>query len=254
MKWLICSLAFLFSVQLTLPLSAQEPPPEKGRFLRKWFNKRRQKKEEKNLPSKELLSLHILPFQELDRTFFLYQPSNLPSNPLRPVMILLHGGGKADGDELFQRTAVSSLADREGFLAVFPNGVDAQWNDGRKSSFRKNQQTNYIDDVGFISFLIDHLVAQYQADSQRFYVLGVSNGGMMTFRLGIELGSKLTAIAPIIANLPTNLASLTPSRPIPILIMNGTQDPFVPWEGGPVNIFGKNMGPSSLLTKRFNIG
>ncbi len=75
----------------------------------------------------------------------------------------------------------------------------------------------------------------------------------MTYRLGIELGDRLTAIAPIIANLPQNLAGKKPLRPLPVLIMNGTADPMMPLEGGPVKVLGKGYGEvlSTAETPRY---
>jgi hypothetical protein len=72
--------------------------------------------------------------------------------------------------------------------------------------------------------------------------MGLSNGGMMTYRAGIELGGRLAAIASVIANLPENLAAKRPARPLPVLIMNGTEDPMMPWNGGPVRVLGNEYG------------
>jgi polyhydroxybutyrate depolymerase len=91
--------------------------------------------------------------------------------------------------------------------------------------------------------LIDTMIANYKVDSNRVFVTGVSNGGMMTFRLGCEITSKLSAIAPVIANIPKNIIDkCSPDSPLPVLVMNGTEDPLVPWDGGKVKFLWKEMG------------
>jgi polyhydroxybutyrate depolymerase len=160
-----------------------------------------------------------------------------------PVVFVLHGGGKADGDELAQRTGFNNLANRDGFIAVYPNGVDAQWKDGRGRTFRRAKDDIKLNDVGFISELIDLFIHNYKGDQHRIYVTGLSNGGMMTFRIGCEISSKIAAIAPVIANIPKNIVDrCLPDSPLPVLLMNGTEDPLVPWNGGSVKLFRRRMG------------
>jgi len=90
-----------------------------------------------------------------------------------------------------------------------------------------------IDDVGFISALIDYLVKTLNVDPNNFYVTGMSNGAMMTHRLALELTDKITAVATVAGNIPEDqLQSGTPKRAIPVLIISGTDDPMMPWDGG----------------------
>lgn len=190
----------------------------------------------------------------LTRTYYLHLPAHAESSASLPVVVALHGGGKADGDEMAEQSGFNALADREGFIVVYPNGIEAQWNDGRGKAFRGGGDNTHIDDVGFISGLIDHMIEDYQGDPNRIYVTGVSNGGMMTLRLGCEMASKLAAIAAVIANTPKNIAdTCTPDAPLPILLMNGTQDPVIPWQGGDVTNFRQTYGKvlSTDATIRF---
>ncbi|MFN7021931.1 MAG: alpha/beta hydrolase family esterase, partial [Phycisphaerales bacterium] len=161
---------------------------------------------------------------------------------MKPVVVVLHGGGGADAGEMARRTGVQAIADREDFLVVYPYGVDGQWNDGRGKTFRGIGNNTDVDDVAFISAVIDELIKTGTADPRRIYVVGLSNGGMMAYRLGIALGDRLAAVAAIIANLPANLAGQTPVRPLPVLIMNGTADPMMPWDGGSVRVLGREYG------------
>lgn len=180
----------------------------------------------------------------LKRSYYLHLPENYNNNDEKlPVLFVLHGGGnRGDGKTLANRLNFNSLADSSNFIAVYPNGIDGIWNDGRGITFEGPGDTT-INDVGFISDLIDQLINNYNADAGRIYVTGLSNGGMMTLRLGCELSSKIAAIAPVIANFPRSIFNKChPKAPVPILIMNGTNDPLVPWNGGYVKFFRRKMG------------
>jgi polyhydroxybutyrate depolymerase len=198
-----------------------------------------------------------LSFDGHKRSYYVHLPEAYRSKKSLPVVFALHGGGKADGDELAERTGYNDLADREGFIAVYPNGIDSQWNDGRGKTFYKAKDNAKVDDVGFISKVIDHIIHHYKGDPRRIYVMGLSNGGMMTLRLGCELSPRLAAIAPVIANMPKNIAgTCNPDSFLPVLLMNGTKDPFIPWDGGPVTIFGQTFGDvmSTEQTVQFWVG
>lgn len=195
------------------------------------------------LMGEDELVLKTIQHNGIERTFYLYLPVNFDEMNALPVVLILHGGGKADGYKTAERTGYNIIADKENFIAVYPNGIDEQWNDGRGKTFRRNKGNENIDDVGFLSFLIDHLIDNYKGDPKRVYVTGLSNGGMMTFRLGCEIASKLAAIAPVIANIPEKIVrDCNPNGSLPVLIMNGTDDPLLPWNGGHVKFLGRKMG------------
>jgi len=178
----------------------------------------------------------------IERTYHVHYPKRQRPAAPRPVVLVLHGGGGAGARSLATRTGFSAIADREGFIVVYPAGVDGQWNDGRGKTFRRAKDNTSVDDVGFIAAIVDALIASGEGDGRRVYVSGVSNGGMMAQRVGIELGSKVAAVSAVIANLPANLAGREPVRPLPVLVMNGTADPIVPWHGGPVRVLGREYG------------
>lgn len=189
------------------------------------------------------LTLQTLQSGSVSHSFYVHEPASARTAKRRAVVLILHGGGKADGDETAARTGFWQLADQHGFLAVYPNGVDSQWNDGRGKTYKRAAGNTDNDDVGFIADLIDVLVADFAADADRIYVTGLSNGGMMTLRLGCELDEKIAAIAPVIASMPKNIsATCAPAGPLPVLLMNGTDDPIVPWNGGDVRVFRKSLG------------
>jgi polyhydroxybutyrate depolymerase len=147
---------------------------------------------------------------------------------------------------------LNRLSDKEGFIVVYPDGIEKHWNDGRENvNYRAHREK--IDDVGFISALIDHLAKQYHTDVKRVYATGVSNGAMMSFRLACELSEKISAVAPVAGSMPENMPSkCTPSRPIPVLMISHTEDPLVPWGGGEIRFglrrFGRVLSVGETVT------
>jgi RNA polymerase sigma factor (sigma-70 family) len=99
------------------------------------------------------------------------------------------------------------------------------------------------DDVGFLQALIEHLQAEYKADPARIFVTGISNGGLMSFRLACDLPDQIRAIAPVTASIPKALETHC-SRPaeVGLLLLNGTEDPLVPYDGGQITALGRKRG------------
>lgn len=183
-----------------------------------------------------------------ERTYRLYVPKARPEAGTVPLVIVLHGGGGSGHNvEAFTVGGFNKLAESEGFLVAYPDavkfrGANRNWNDGRNVQ-EYPAQRNHVDDVGFLSALIDHLVATRHADPTRVYVTGPSNGGIMSLRLGCELSGKLAAIAPVIGALAEPLATTCArAGPLPVLMINGTTDPIVPWEGGYVHFGRQRLG------------
>jgi len=149
------------------------------------------------------------------------------------------------------------LSDKEGFVVVYPDGIGKNWNDGRsgeETGYRAHKEN--IDDVGFISALIDALIKKLDIDPKRVYVTGMSNGAIMSYRLACELTGKIASVAAVAGNIPQNLyPSCSPSRPISVLAINNVNDPLLPWAGkditGPFGL--KKLGKvlSTAETIRF---
>lgn len=173
----------------------------------------------------------------LERTYELYVPSTLDPSQPAPLLIGLHGGAGTGADvHGVTLGGFSRIADRENAIVVYPNGVEGHWNDGRIGLDHRSVSEN-IDDVGFIAALIDELAATYNIDLKRVYVTGLSNGGAMSFRLACDLGDRIAAAAPVIFTMAEEQVTMcNPTRPVPILIMNGTADPIIPYEGGQADI------------------
>lgn len=87
------------------------------------------------------------------------------------------------------------------------------------------------DDIAFFNEMLDHITSIFSADSSRVYVVGLSEGGLMSFKAGCSLGDRVSAVAAVGADMPKKMACL-PARPVPVLMINGTSDPVVPYGGG----------------------
>jgi polyhydroxybutyrate depolymerase len=174
----------------------------------------------------------------LTRTYLLHVPPRYEADSSWPLVLALHGGG-AQGRSMSGLTGLSRLADRHGFLVVYPDGIGRSWNDGREDPDVPAERMS-IDDVGFLTRLVDEVSRRYRVDAGRVYATGISNGGFMAQRLGCEASRRVAAIAPVVATIGVELAGrCRPTRPVPVLMVNGTDDPLVPFLGGQVRVFGR---------------
>ena len=175
------------------------------------------------------------------RVYRVYAPLNLEKTKKYPLLVLLHGGGgTGKGVPRLTRGGFEKLADRNGAILAYPEAVDKNWNDYRADKSRKSQREN-IDDVAFLTAMADEISLKYPVDPARVYASGISNGSMMSYTLACRASDRFAAIAPVAGAMPENLAAAcSPSRPVPVLIISGTKDKLVHWEGGYVTgPFGK---------------
>jgi len=177
------------------------------------------------------------------RQYLLVQPAGTHAGR-RPLVILLHGHTGTAAQLLGQAQGAAPLsiwlgiADREGLLLAVPDGAkgsDGQrgWNDCRSDATSNPRN----DDVGLITAIIDQAITQHQADPMRVYVMGMSNGGMMIFRLATELGQKLAAVAAVSSSMAAKSQCAAPKIPLSLLVISGDADPLVPYQGGEVRFY-----------------
>ncbi len=178
-----------------------------------------------------------------ERNYFVHFPSREKMKQAVPILFHLHGGGG-----IAQRTPgltfgrFNELADRDGFIVVYPNAIEKNWNDGRKSADVKSWKED-IDDVGFIMAIIDELKTKYKIDEQKIFTTGMSNGGFMSGRLVCDRADVFRGAAILTAQISKDYLPLCkPSQPTAILVMNGTEDKIVPYDGGQITVFRKTRG------------
>jgi polyhydroxybutyrate depolymerase len=162
-------------------------------------------------------------FGGLSRTYLVHVPPGHPAG----LVVNLHGGG-SNGSQQERLTNFDAIADANGFVVVYPDGVDNNWADGRGAS---EPDRRGIDDVGFLVALAGKLQNEHGIDPGHVFATGMSNGGFMANRLGCDRAYVFAAVAPVAGTLGDGVAC-NPSRPVAVLEVHGTADPLVPFDGG----------------------
>jgi polyhydroxybutyrate depolymerase len=185
---------------------------------------------------------HVITVGVRERTFIEYVPKTF--KPGAPLLFVLHpSGGDAANMREYSNHEFDELADKYGFLIVYPDGFENTWNDCRGGSPFSSKQLK-IDDAGFIKSLLDHEVTAYAVDKRRVFAAGWSNGAQLAYRLALEYPEDFAGVAAISASVPVkeNLDCGQVDKPIPVMIVNGTADPINPFRGGMVNLGGAKLG------------
>lgn len=186
---------------------------------------------------------HVFTLQHagVERKFRLHVPAGYDAARPAPLLVALHGGG---GNMDYQANdkfyGLISKSEQEGFVVVFPNGHSrfrdgklATWNAGRCCG---DARDGNVDDVGFIRKMVEDVGRRVNVDSARIYATGMSNGGLMSYRLACEMADVFTAIAPVAGT--DNTLVCSPARPVSVLHIHARDDDHVLFEGG--------AGPASV--------
>jgi polyhydroxybutyrate depolymerase len=176
-------------------------------------------------------------FGGVPRSFLVYIPLRL-SDPA-PVVLVLHGAaGSAERMRSDTAWAFEELADRDGAVIVYPQGFEGYWNDCRASGVSAAKQRG-VDDVGFLRAVVARLDGDPALRGKRIatdevFATGLSNGGHMALRLALEAPDFVAGVAAIAASLPAadNLSCRMSGKAVPVLLINGDEDPLNPYEGG----------------------
>src|SRR5215213_11750817 len=157
------------------------------------------------------------------RQYLLHVPASYKPEDPAALVLVFHGAG-IGAERFVNYTRFSNVADREGFLIVYPQGQGPKeevfWDTSPGSR-----------DVQFISDLFDHLQRRCNVDPNRIYATGHSNGGGMVNRLACDLADRIAAIGPVSGAYSSGNCS--PARPIPVFAIHGTADNIVSYNGIP---------------------
>jgi polyhydroxybutyrate depolymerase len=179
---------------------------------------------------------HTLSVGGRDRTYILYRPAALPTSRV-PLVVMLHGGfGSATQAQ--SAYGWNAEADANHFTVVYPNGVRAAWNAG--GGCCGTPATSNIDDVAFISRVVHDVSATLPIDPNRIYATGISNGGLMAYRLACDT----TLFAAIGSDSATLLGDCPTPHPISVLHIHGTADTRIPYNGGQGDGYAEINGPA----------
>ena len=167
-------------------------------------------------------------FDGLERNYILYVPAIYDGANAVPLVINLHGYGSNAAQQNFYGN-FKNLADVDNFLVVHPNGTNDFSGTPYWNAFAGG---GAVDDVAFISGLIDTLSKNYNIDPARIFSTGMSNGGFMSYRLACELNNRISKIASVTGSMNTTLqGTCSPGAPIPVMQIHGTNDPTVSYNG-----------------------
>jgi len=192
----------------------------------------------------------------LDRHYLLHLPAGGRGEaPALPLVIVLHGAG-GDARSMADMTGFSPIADWQHFIVAYPEGTSIgidpphpTWNAGFCCGAAAR---NHVDDLAFLSALIERLAAEQPIDRRRIYLTGLSNGAMLAYRFAAEHPEQVAAIAPVAGTIGgtagTGQPPITierPDRPVPVLIIHGMLDGYILYRGG--------VSPNVGIPGRFNV-
>lgn len=183
-------------------------------------------------PRARIVAKHLMR-PEGERRYLLALPSKSPTSK-RPLVIALHGAG-ASAEQLFGMAFPPSplsvwleIGEREEIVVAAADAGKGGWSDCFASDARVAQK----DDVAFIAAIIDHTIAEHEVDPERVYIIGVSRGGLLTYRVAAEIPHKLAGFSAVLACMPPPDRMRMPIKPLSALIIGATADPLMPYKGG----------------------
>ncbi|PIR43469.1 hypothetical protein COV24_02600 [candidate division WWE3 bacterium CG10_big_fil_rev_8_21_14_0_10_32_10] len=182
----------------------------------------------------------------LTRTYLIHEPKNLVRDEPVPLLIALHGAFSNARMEA-NVSGLTEKSDKEGFLVVYPNGSGLfgnyllSWNAGNCCGYAKERNIN---DVKFIKNVINDVESTYNIDKNKVFVVGISNGGMLTYKIGCELSDIVKGIGVVAGAL--NTKSCNPKNNVPVIVFHGTEDKSVLYNGGVPERFGSKRKDTSV--------
>lgn len=175
------------------------------------------------------------------RTNF-YIPKKLKKRNQALILCLHREEESPESMARLTRKSFNDLADQNGFVVGYPEGLNKYWNDGRTDSISLSHY-NEVDDVGFINRLINYTVDSFSVDPGHVFITGMSNGGLMALRLACELSVKIKGVAVVSASLALDqLVTCSPDSSVSLMMINGTRDPVMPFDGGEMVWEGRSQG------------
>lgn len=170
----------------------------------------------------------------ITRMYKVHVPPAYTKHKPIPVILAFHGGG-GNAERSVDWFQLNSKADAEGFMVVYPEGtgkevagqVFGSWNAGECCP---PAVVNNVDDVGFVSKMLDKLGKDFRIDKNRIFATGFSNGALICYRLACELSERIAAIA--VGGAHDAFKQCNPSRHVPVLHFHGTNDNCGMYNGG----------------------
>jgi len=170
-----------------------------------------------------------LEFGGLTRTYHVHLPASYDGRKQFSLVLAFHPG-LLNGKTMEKLTRFSQTADKNGFIVVYPDGYKKVW---AGPGLYNPAQLEGVDDVSFVSALIDKLLGELKIDRSRIYAAGMCNGGVLVQTLACRLSDRIAAIAGVATAMTEEMVSwCQPERPVPAIFMHGTEDTWIRCEGG----------------------
>jgi len=189
-------------------------------------------------------------FEVAERTYELYIPEGYQEDISVPLLLVLHGAS-GNGARSQAWLGFDALADAKNFIVAYPNGLYNNWDFGAGVPTPDGDRVT-VDDVGYLTGLVDDLAEAYSIDRTRVFVAGNSNGALMAYRLACEAPDTFRAVAGVAAGVFVMAVRECGEVPIPVLFIQGTDDRILPWDGTRLN--GQYVGLSAADSLAFWAG
>lgn len=170
---------------------------------------------------------------DVERRYLIHVPSTYEKQQAMPLVLYYHGGG-GNMNHSARAYGWKETADREGFIIAFTNGDSrlpqdkfATWNAGNCCGYARDAK---IDDVGYTKVVLKDIESKFSIDTNRIFATGMSNGGIMSYRLACEMADTFRAVASVAGT--DGMTTCTPTRPISVLHIHAKDDDHVLFDGG----------------------
>jgi polyhydroxybutyrate depolymerase len=180
----------------------------------------------------------------VNRHYLMVVPSSKDWAQAFPVVFVFHPKN-TDAALIEHGLAFPELAQQRRFIAVFPDGLDHQWNGGREKAASAASESS--DDVAFVAAILDSVGSRYRIDPKRIYATGISNGAIFCYTLAARMSDRIAAIGPVAGAVGISIPEkFTPAQPVSVIAFNGTDDTYVPYRGYPDPDAGLLSCPDSI--------
>jgi polyhydroxybutyrate depolymerase len=186
-------------------------------------------------------SIQTIDVDGTPRTFRLFRPETLSS--AAPLVIVIHGWGFS-AEQAEQDYGWNEVAETHRFVVAYPEGVGQSFNAGGACCGPAADRD--VDDVEFITAIVEELVQHLPIDERRIYAAGFSNGGVLAYTLACRT-SLFAAIGAVAA---THVGSCDDPRPTPVMHIHGTADAIVRLDGGAAVVPGAQPVPAVIMKWR----
>ena len=170
---------------------------------------------------------------------------NMPSGNITngSLMFVMHGSGGNSNDMIKPATKLESIAAKEKLLIVYPNGYQHFWNECRKYSNAVANKED-VNEQAFFTTMIDYFQKKYGISQQKVFAAGFSGGGQMAYKLALTMSGTFKGVTAVVANMPdaASCDCVLAGKPMPVMIINGTDDKTNPYNGGEMFVNNASFG------------